>query len=101
MFELQPFLADADHIDVKVVEGDVTLREFLAGLFQCHSPFPSSGGGKDGAVWGSLSSVGDCLKLRHLSQKTTSFRRGKIESGAVLSPLIFNGGCGDGTKCVF
>jgi hypothetical protein len=31
--ELQPFLADADHIDVKVVEGNVTLREFLAGMF--------------------------------------------------------------------
>jgi len=31
--DLQPFLAGADHIDVKVVEGDVTLREFLAGMF--------------------------------------------------------------------
>jgi hypothetical protein len=30
--ELAPLLTDADHVDVKVVEGEVTLREFLAGL---------------------------------------------------------------------
>jgi hypothetical protein len=30
--ELAPLLADADHVDVKAVEGRVTLREFLAGL---------------------------------------------------------------------
>lgn len=30
---LQPYLADADHIDVKIVESDATLREFLAGMF--------------------------------------------------------------------
>ncbi len=31
--ELQPYLANADHIDVKTITGDVTLREFLAGTF--------------------------------------------------------------------
>ena len=30
--ELVPLLKDADHVDVKVVAGGVTLREFLAGL---------------------------------------------------------------------
>ncbi len=30
--ELAPLLKDADHVDVKIVEGRVTLREFLAGL---------------------------------------------------------------------
>ena len=35
---LQPYLADADHIDVKIVESDATLREFLAGMF---SYYPS------------------------------------------------------------
>ena len=31
--ELQPYLLNADHIDVKTVEGTVTLPEFLAGMF--------------------------------------------------------------------
>jgi hypothetical protein len=32
MAELAPFLEGADHVDVKVVEGRVTLREFIAGM---------------------------------------------------------------------
>jgi hypothetical protein len=31
--ELQPYLPNADHIDIKTVEGNVTMREFLAGMF--------------------------------------------------------------------
>ena len=31
--ELQPYVLDADHIDVKTVEGQATMREFLAGMF--------------------------------------------------------------------
>ena len=30
--ELQPILAGADHVDVKVVEGEQNLREFMAGM---------------------------------------------------------------------
>ena len=30
--EFKPFLEDSDHIDVKVVEGRVTLREFIASM---------------------------------------------------------------------
>lgn len=31
--ELTPLMEGADHIDVKVVEGDMTMREFIAGMF--------------------------------------------------------------------
>jgi hypothetical protein len=31
--ELQAILKDADYVGVKIVEGDVTLQEFLAGMF--------------------------------------------------------------------
>ena len=31
--ELEPFLRDADHVDVKWVEGRVSLREFIASMF--------------------------------------------------------------------
>jgi hypothetical protein len=34
---LAPILANADHIDVKVVEGRQTLREFMAGMI-CYQP---------------------------------------------------------------
>lgn len=30
---LQPYLLNADHVDVKTVEGNVSMREFLAGVF--------------------------------------------------------------------
>ena len=31
--ELEPFLQNADYVDVKYVEGDVSLREFIASMF--------------------------------------------------------------------
>ncbi|MCB0036824.1 MAG: DUF2867 domain-containing protein [Anaerolineales bacterium] len=37
--EMAPFLANANHIDIKTAEGELTLREFIANMFSYQPPW--------------------------------------------------------------
>ena len=38
--ELDPYFQDVDYVDIKTIEGNVTLREFISGMLSYYSKIP-------------------------------------------------------------